>query len=249
MSVIVFNPTNEEFKTQHIGEDIVLPPNSTAKMSDARAKHVLNSLGPRGLMSLEFGDEIEEKRKQGIDRNLEFKKRQVQRHNQQNEAQKRGGRPWIEPPDHIKAYAKELDLELIEPYSERADERGMVQVLIAQNQQQQAQMAQLQSQMADLMKIVLMERPTGPVIANVTDPQPQKDEFEVEVSLVETEGKSLTELEEEVIAAATNKNKRWLRPYLVQNMEIISGFSQEAKDRLNNLYEAMYGESFPDLMG
>jgi len=249
MSVIVFNPTNEEFRTQHIGEDIVLPPNSTAKMNDARAKHVLNSLGPRGLMSLEFGDEIEPKRQQGIERNLEFKKRQVQRHNQQNEAQKRAGRPWIPPPEHIKAYAKELGLELIEPYSEKADERGMVQVLISQNQQQQAQMAQLQSQMADLMKIVLMERPSGARIANIPEPQAQKDEFEVEVSLVETEGKSLTELEEEVISAATNKNKRWLRPFLVQNMEIITGFSQEAKDRLNNIYEAMYGESFPDLMG
>ena len=232
-----------------VREDIVLPPDSQVKMSDARAKHVLNSLGPRGLMTLEFGDNVEEKHKLGVDRNLEFKKRQVQRHNQQNEQQKRGGRPWIDPPVHIKSYAKELGLELVEPYSERADERGMVQALIAQNQQQQAQMAQIQSQMADLMKMVLMERPGGAPTTKRTQPEPQKDEFEAEVSLVDTEGKTLDDLEAEIMDTALQKNKRWLRPYLVQNIDLIVTFSQKVKDRINNIYQAMYGESFPDLMG
>ena len=246
MSVIVFNPTNETMGAQHIGEDIVLPPDSKVKMSDSRAKHVLNILGPRGLMTLEFGDEnrIEEKRAQGVERNLAFKKRQVQRHNQQNEAQKRGGRPWLEPPAHIKAYADELGLELVEPYSERADERGMVQSLIAQNQQFQNQMAAMQTQMADLLKIVLAER-SAPAIKSVPEP----DEFEQEVNAVETEGKSLEQLEHEIIETAKGKNKRWLRPYLVQNIDLIVTFSQKVKDRINNIYQAMYGESFPDLMG
>jgi len=249
MSVIVFNPTNETMKTQHIGEDIVLPPNSTVKMSDARAKHVLNSLGPRGLMTLEFGDIIENKRQQGLDRNFEFKKRQVQRHNQQNEQQKRGGRPWLDPPAHIKAYAKELGLELVEPYSERADERGMVQSLIAQNQQFQNQMAAMQTQMADILKIVLAERSGGAPITKITQSEPQKDEFEEEVSLVETEGKTLAELENEIIETAKGKNKRWLKPYLIQNIEIIDTFGQEARDRLQNFHQAMYDESLPDLTG
>jgi len=127
MAITLFNPTNEDLTGCKGGKNFTIPkyPERGHKVTvdDAKAKHLLNVLGPRGLTSLEYGDELDdgknEKRKaeDGRNRNLSFKRKQVIRYNQENEARKAQQLGYINPPDHIEEYAKELGTGLIQPYA------------------------------------------------------------------------------------------------------------------------------------
>lgn len=124
MAIILFNPTNEEMRTQYIGEDVIIPPapdpRHKIRVDDARGRHVLNVLGPRGLVTLEYGDEGEgelRKAEQGRARNQEFKRKQIMDFNQINDAQQQRRLPYIAPSDQVKAYSRELGIKLYEPYS------------------------------------------------------------------------------------------------------------------------------------
>ena len=50
MAMILFNPTNEDLETQYIGERVLVKSDSRVRVDDPRGRHVLNTLGPRGLM-------------------------------------------------------------------------------------------------------------------------------------------------------------------------------------------------------
>jgi len=120
MAMILYNPTNEDMGTQYVGETVKILSGSKVRVDDPRGRHVLNTLGPRGLMALEYGDEGEgevKKKKEGIERNLAFKRKQVIDFNTHNEQQKQGNRPYIIPTKQITEYAKELGIGLREPYN------------------------------------------------------------------------------------------------------------------------------------
>lgn len=122
MPLIVYNPTNETFEATYIGETTIINPGDKIRMDDNRARHLLNHLGPRGLMQLEYGDEANDragekaKEKEGIKRNEEFKRKQVLKYNQTNESHKQQGLPYVPVPPEIQEYAKELGLVLVQPY-------------------------------------------------------------------------------------------------------------------------------------
>ena len=54
MSMMLFNPTSEQFEMQYGGKTILLGSGAKLKVEDAAAKHLLNAFTPRGLCSLEF---------------------------------------------------------------------------------------------------------------------------------------------------------------------------------------------------
>lgn len=126
MSIILFNPTSEDLERDYAGSRTVIPafgkPGHKVKVEDAKGKHLLNALGPRGLTSLEYGDEADsgvieaQKAEDGRQRNLDFKRKQVARYNQDNEARKAQQMAYMDPPKQIKEYAKEIGVGLIEPY-------------------------------------------------------------------------------------------------------------------------------------
>jgi len=130
MSKVVYNPTSEDFevlfqgipvriKGVHFDHDKGIEVDGQKiKMDDARANHCLHELGPRGLCQLEYGDEakIDEIRESARRRNKEFKAKQVQRYNQQNEMNRQTNRPFIPTPAHIRDYADELGIKLIKPF-------------------------------------------------------------------------------------------------------------------------------------
>jgi len=127
MTTTLFNPTNEDLTGCHGGVNFTIKkyPEKGHKvtMDDARAKHLLNTLQQRGLTYLEYGDELDDGQKEkqkaddGIQRNLDFKRRQVMRYNQENEARKAQQLSYVHPPDHIDKYAKEVGTGLIQPYA------------------------------------------------------------------------------------------------------------------------------------
>lgn len=122
MPIVVYNPTNELFEATYIGERVEIASEQKIRMDDSRARHVLNVLGPRGLVQLEYGDDaddeagVKKKAKEGRDRNREFKRHQVLRYNQMNESHKQQGLPYIPIPEQIEDYAKELGIAVLKPY-------------------------------------------------------------------------------------------------------------------------------------
>ena len=124
MAIILFNPTDEELKTQYIGEDVIIPPapdpRHKLRVDDARGRHVLNVLGPRGLVTLEYGDEGAgelKKAEAGRARNADFKRKQVLDFNSLNDAQQQRRLPYIIPSAQIKNYSRQLGIKLYESYS------------------------------------------------------------------------------------------------------------------------------------
>jgi hypothetical protein len=120
MALILFNPTNETLQTQYIGEDVSLAPGSKTRVDDARGRHVLNVLGPRGLTTLEYGDEgggEAKKAAEGRERNMAFKRKQIMDFNVMNDQRTQAKQPYLTPSVTIRAYANELGIKLFEPYS------------------------------------------------------------------------------------------------------------------------------------
>ena len=160
MALVVWNPTNEVFETQYIGETVILNPDQKLRVDDARGRHLLNVLGPRGLTSLEYGDEgdVEEKKKNDArKRNKDFKRQQVMRYNQENSRRKDANAPILEPHQQIKDYAEELGLKLIEPYRFGDEDTAKIAALKQESQakddvikQQGETITGLQTQMSDL---------------------------------------------------------------------------------------------------
>lgn len=155
---VVFNPTNERLSSFYAGKDFVIeayPQEGCKKLfDDACANHLLNKLGPRGLCSLEYGDEgaIEaQKAEDGIARNLEFKRKQVIQFNQLNEANKIRGVAFIHPPEHVKRYAEEIGVALLSPYAVSDSQSEKIAGLEKQNQDLVILVANLTQQVTQLV--------------------------------------------------------------------------------------------------
>lgn len=115
--ITLFNPTNEDLEGHHAGENVKVLSGSKLKVEDGRGNHLLNNLGPRGLTSLEYGDNEDLKSEEGIKRNKEFKLKQVMDYNHQNETRKSVGLSHITPPDHVLRYAEELGVKLMKAFT------------------------------------------------------------------------------------------------------------------------------------
>jgi hypothetical protein len=160
MAIILFNPTNEDFETQYTGETIMILAGAKIKVDDPRGRHILNTLGPRGLVTLEYGDEgagEDKKANDGISRNKAFKRKQVLDFNQNNQQRLQGKMPYLSPSRQLKKYAEELGIGLEEPYKVIDSANEEMARLIAEkesleksNKKKDAALEVLQSQVADL---------------------------------------------------------------------------------------------------
>ncbi len=152
MSTVVFNPTNETFDAQYIGETVRIKPDMKLKMDDPRARHILNELGARGLSPLEFGDDEEKVAAEGKKRNLSFKKKQVMVYNQMNEARRQQNMPYMEVPDQIREYSTELGIGIIEPYNIKDTEHEELASLRAERDEQGKQIKDLTNMVQRLVE-------------------------------------------------------------------------------------------------
>jgi hypothetical protein len=124
--IVVYNPTDEDLKGWHIGIEFTIQAGTKQKLEDATAKHLLNHLGPRGLMMLEYGDEEREDQitAEGRRINREFKKKQIRIFNETNEQRKAVGLTYNNPTPEIKKYSNELGIQLTEPYAMKVEGMG-----------------------------------------------------------------------------------------------------------------------------
>ena len=157
MSIMLYNPTNEVFEMMFSGKTIFLNPGEKLKVDESCGKHLLNGFTPRGLCSLEHGDNEEEVGKDGKLRNQNFKKRMVMDHNQRNVIRKQQGLSYIEPTKKIQEYSNELGIGLDEPYAIRDKEKDRLLMLEKENQEQKKSISEL----TDLVR-QLLDKETKP---------------------------------------------------------------------------------------
>lgn len=234
MAMILFNPTNEDFETQYIGETVLIKPGAKIRVDDPRGRHVLNTLGPRGLVALEYGDEGEgeEKKKQrGIERNLAFKRKQVIDFNTMNEQRFQAKQPYLTPTSKIKEYAKELGIGLREPYN--VEDAAM------------KEMSELKKKLAEK---------TEEVSAKDNSINELKNQVEELTGLVnkmlDRAGGAVKKEPEEEAEDGINVDLRKFGPnnmadWLLKNWNLYQNYPEEQQEKIAKRYETIYKESFP----
>jgi chromosome segregation ATPase len=245
MAIVLMNPTNERFEGLYIGTVTVIEPGQKVKVDDQRGKFLLNELGPRGLIPLEYGDEGEVERRKaegGRRRNLEFKKKQVVRYNQMNEARSNQKLPYVEPTKEIKLYAEELGIGLLEPYKFQDDQAERMATLreevtakdrlIAAKDRDlaamQNQMTGMQDQLNQLMALI-----KGNGDGRAEAPAPAQEERDVE----------LIELKKEI--GYLPQKKDHYETWIANNWDKYETAPPEIQEDMRKKWSNFYNRPFP----
>jgi len=162
MGIMLYNPTNERFEMQFGGVSMTMKPNAKLEVEDACGNHLLNAFGQRGLCKLFYDCDEKKIKEDGKKRNFEFKKKQVIEYNQRNENRKQMGLPYLPATDKVKEYAVDLQLELLEPYSVRDEERGAIAESRDREKALQSQIVDLQIAMANLIEELKVDKKEVP---------------------------------------------------------------------------------------
>lgn len=159
MSTVLFNPTNkldekfqELFRGQYLGVGQIIKPGQKVKVPDATARHLLNELAPRGLISLDYGDAEEARAKEGLERNREFKVKQLNDFNEKNSARKHQGLPYLWPTPTLKLYAEEIEVKLVESYQVDDAQLQKVNTLETENKDLREQMKEMNDKMNQILE-------------------------------------------------------------------------------------------------
>lgn len=167
IGMVLWNPTSEDLDMQYAGISITMKAGQEQAYEISCARHLLNGFGPRGLTSLKYGCTDYEKKRIGeaaIQRNREFKEKQVVEYNQRNENRKQMGLGFNPPTETVKRYARELKLELLQPYSVRDAERSDIEQLRSENAQQKQQFNELLAKFEHVMSRLPKEPAPEPEI-------------------------------------------------------------------------------------
>lgn len=223
MSTVIFNPTNESFDAQYVGEYVTIKAGAKLKMDDPRARHILNELGQRGLCRLEYGDDEEPIAAAGIKRNRAFKLKQVMVYNQMNEARRQQNQSYMEVSPHVQAYADELGVGIIMPYNIKDDERSELATLRAERDEDKKEMKDLR----DMVARLLAAQEEG----NKVNPNETPEETTI----------------------ATNRlkyhklSKKTMEGWIRKNKAEIGAWPEENKSEIRKKYLYTYGQELIDL--
>lgn len=171
--MILWNPTDEDMEMQYSGSSFVMVSGEKREFENSCAAYILNSYGARGITSLKYGDEKNEGKigADAIERNKEFKKRQVTQYNIQNENRKHMNLGYLPPTALMKKYALELGLKLLEPYTVRDEERAGIAKATSENEElkkklaaQETAMAEMKTMMEQLLANQEAAKKPGPMV-------------------------------------------------------------------------------------
>lgn len=153
IGLTLWNPTSEDFEgMQYAGISIGLKAGEKQIFAIKCAAHLLNAFGQRGLTSLTYGSDEEKVGKEAIQRNLDFKTKQVVDYNQRNENRKAMQLGYLPPTKILKKYALELGLKLLEPYTVRDEERAGISEGKKEDEALRAELAELRETMKQFME-------------------------------------------------------------------------------------------------
>lgn len=151
IGMVLWNPTDEDFDDmQYAGISISLKAGEKQAFAMKCATHLLNAFGQRGLTSLIYGADEEKISREAIQRNRDFKVKQVVDYNQRNENRKSMNLGFLPPTELLKKYAIELGLKLLEPYTVRDEERTGISEAKQENELLKAKLENQEKEMAEL---------------------------------------------------------------------------------------------------
>ena len=155
IGLTLWNPTSEDFEgMQYAGISIGLKAGEKQIFAIKCAAHLLNAFGQRGLTSLTYGSDEERVGKAAIQRNLDFKTKQVVDYNQRNENRKAMQLGYLPPTEILKKYALELGLKLLEPYTVRDEERAGITKATVENEELKKKLAAQETEMAEMKEMM-----------------------------------------------------------------------------------------------
>jgi len=241
MAMILFNPTDEDFEGQYVGEQVIIKAGAKVKVDDPRGRHIINSLGNRGLVTLEYGDEGGGelvKAKIGIERHKVFKRKQVLDFNQINEGRFQSKQPYLTPTKQVQGYAKSLGIGIREPYNVEDAANAELSIVMTQNKELQAQVVKkdaaletLQAQVSDLTNEFRR------FLALASDKA--KDE---KAQVVPGDGADPAAIKAVYMKMGKDKFSNWI----ANNWSEIQTYPQDIKDDIASKHERLYGTEFPE---
>ena len=246
MAIVIWNPTDEKFEAQYIGEFVEILPGQKIKVDDSRGKALLNTLGPRGLTSLEYGDEgdaEERKGKAARKRNFEFKKQQVIRYNQQNEAHKIEGKPYLTPPDQIKQYALDVGIKLLEPYSFGDAEVEEISRLRQDKGEQNRYIRQLEDQNKEQAEMIGKLSGTVDKLLSRVEAMEAKDAGRTQDPPSEKHAMELQEIREKL--GYRTVTSRHLEGWVTRNWEALHAAPTEILEEVKQKWINLLNKPFP----
>lgn len=152
--MIVGNFTPDPISWMHIGITGTIEPGETVEMDEGRAKHILNKFARRGLIQMQFGDEVEVKKKESMALWMNFWEQQITSFNQHNEDQKEKGNRYARPTKELSEKAKILGLELLQPWRIEKTDDKIVKALQAENVELKATVETQSGQIAQILDML-----------------------------------------------------------------------------------------------
>lgn len=245
--MIVGNFTPDPIEWMHIGITGVVKSGETAEMEDGRARHVLNYHARRGLVQMQYGDELEAKKKESLAQWSNFWEHQIVTFNQHNEDQKEKGNRYAKPTDEIKAHADALGLELLQPFRiESKDDSPQLKILREENVSLKATVEAQTGQINQILEMIKAgkglpeapaetEQPEPPVKTKIVEGPDETPEPDVTEDVVATNKKKYVSL-------SSSTMKGWLK----NNWEEFQGMPEENRFEIISRYHDLYQTPFPE---
>jgi DNA-directed RNA polymerase subunit RPC12/RpoP len=157
--IFLWNVTNENLDFTYGGLNYAVAAGKRLKVEEPMGNHALNALGPRGLTKLVFDDDgksvnEEQIEKDAIERNRDFKIRQVVHYNERNERRRAAKQAYDMPTPTVKRYAAEIGINLLLPYTLAEGERGQIGILTQQTEEQKKQIEKQEKEMQEMREML-----------------------------------------------------------------------------------------------
>lgn len=155
--IYLVNYTNEDLGYTFGGISHTVKSGETKKVQEPEGNHALNALGSRGLSRIQFDDDgnkvNEDKNKEdAIERNKEFKVKQVVTYNERNAVRKASGQAYDMPTATVKRYASELGINLLQGYDLATGEKAVIADLHKKNEEKDKLIAELLKNQQTMME-------------------------------------------------------------------------------------------------
>jgi hypothetical protein len=220
--MIIANFTPDDISWLHEGIAGILKSGQIKEFNDNRGKHILNKMDRKGLLQLNYGDDVEKMKEQAVKIWRLFWTRQITTYNQDNERRKNTQREFTYPPPELEEHAQKLGIELVGPWSVKPTESEELKNLRTQNFELGTQVATLSQQVTALMEFVKK--------ANVL-PEFQPPEVKVELS---KGGVQSQPVEEEKPAITPGEPEKLIAEFAKLSAERFYKWCKDNKDRVQS---------------
>lgn len=240
--MIIANFTPDDIPWMHIGVNGVIPaydPDDPEKkhiveMDEGRAKFILTTMGRRGLVQMQFNDDVEKKKRQSEALYHQFWEDQITTQNQINEDQREKGNRYAKPSEELIEHAERLGIEILKPWTvKKAEDPEAIRILKKENDDLKKSVTDMGEQMNKMMEMMKRVQPSSSdEVNNDSEPPPGGVSLEKEEEANRRRYKSLRE----------GTMKGWLR----NNWDEIQEMPEKNRFEIETLYRQLYQTPYPE---